>query len=122
MINEIQKNDSFEQNTLIATADGTLKKKIIELLDTIVPIWTFNIHKKQFEIANAKALYCGKKHVYKLTLSDGGHILCTGDTKFLLRPKINYVENKYLSENISIFPFKRKITKTRVLEYSQIKT
>jgi hypothetical protein len=111
MINEIQKNESFEQNTLIATADGTLKKKITELLDKVTPIWTFNTHKKQFEISNAKAVYCGKKHIYKLTLSDGGHILCTGDTKFLLRPTMNYVENKYLSEDISIFPFKRKITK-----------
>jgi hypothetical protein len=91
----------YDQHTLIATADGHLKREIKELVDKITPVWTFNVKKKQFEISNAKAVYCGKKHVYRLTLSDGGYILCSDESMFLLRPAINYVKNKYLLKTTS---------------------
>ena len=110
-VGEVGAAACFEGNTLVATADGTLNKPIKDFIGKIIPVWSFNIHTKLFEIKNATGVKSGIKKVYKIKLSDSGSIVCTDDHKFLVRPSYEYIENKKLDNNDSIFPFKRKIIK-----------
>jgi len=111
----------FSGDTLISTADGNLHTPIKNLVNKITPVWSFNIKTNLFEIKNAIGVVSGVKKVYKLTLNDGGEVICTDDHKFLTRPKKQYVENKVLTIDDSIYPFKRKIIKNGYWEIRKSK-
>lgn len=102
----------FGADTLIAIADGNRYKTIKELYDLnkIIPVWSFNIQNKIFEIKNAKIIKTGSKPMDKVYLNDEGFVIATPDHKFLLRPSLEYIENKEI-DNQSIYPFKRYISK-----------
>jgi NifU-like protein involved in Fe-S cluster formation len=112
-VGEVGAAACFSGNTRTATGDGTLTKSLREIYDAgkIIPVWSLNLKTRQFEIKNAIGVFSGLKDVYELTLSDGGKIICTDDHEFLIRqPKeLSYKGNKEISNNESIFPFKRKI-------------
>lgn len=120
-VGEVGAAACFSADTLIATADGGLHTTIINLVNKITPIWSFNTKTNLFEIKNAIGVYSGVKKVYKLTLSDGGEVTCTEDHKFLTRPKKQYIENKLLTQDNSIYPFKRKIIKNGYWEIRKSK-
>lgn len=111
----------FSENTPIATADGSLNKPIKDFVGKIIPVWSFNINTNLFEIKNATGIKSGIKKVVKLTLNDGGSIICTEDHKFLIRPRKEYVENRNLTDGDSIYPFKRKIIKSGYWEVRKSK-
>jgi NifU-like protein involved in Fe-S cluster formation len=120
-IGEVGAAACFDGDTLIATADGNLHTPIKNLVNKITPVWSFNTKTNLFEIKNAIGVVSGVKKVYKLTLNDGGTITCTEDHKFLTRPKKQYVENKLLTSDDSIYPFKRKIIKNGYWEIRKTK-
>jgi nitrogen fixation NifU-like protein len=120
-VGEVGAAACFSGDTLIASADGNRHIEIRNFIGKIIPIWSFNIKTNLFEIKNATGIKSGVKSLYKLTLSDGGSVVCTEDHKFLTRPKKEYVENKNLKLNDSIYPFKRKIIKNGYWEVRKSK-
>ncbi len=100
----------FVGDTIIATADGSKFAKLEDIKEDI-PVWSYNIEKKQFEIKLGRVINMGEKSVWKLIFDDGSDIICTEDHKFLMRPFFEYKKNKDIRPQESIAPFKRFIGK-----------
>ena len=104
--------ECFTGDTLVATADGSKVKSLREIYENneIIPVWSFNIEDKLFEIKLAQAVYTGPKKVDKLTFNDDSTAKVTSDHRFLLRPCYSYRENILINSD-SIRPFKRYVSK-----------
>lgn len=102
----------FHGDTLISTADGRRSVKLIDLYESNekIPVWSFNIVEKKYEVKWGMPIKTGKSKMVKLTFDDGGTVTCTKDHKFLTKPNYNYVENDKLGGS-SIVPFKRATTR-----------
>jgi nitrogen fixation NifU-like protein len=105
--------ECFAGNTLVATADGTNAKTLKELYDlnTPIPVWSFNLSKRLFEIKWAQAIYSGEKQVDEILLDDSSTLISTPDHEFLTRPFYRYVKNEKLTSLDSIRPFIRSVSK-----------
>jgi nitrogen fixation NifU-like protein len=104
--------ECFIGSTLIATADGSNCKSLEEiyLSGKPIPVWSFNISKKIFEIKLAQAVYSGEKQVDKIILDDYSSLTGTPDHEFLTRPFYQYIANNNIDQE-SIRPFKRYVNK-----------
>jgi NifU-like protein involved in Fe-S cluster formation len=104
--------ECFSGSTLIATADGSNQRALAELYaeGQDIPVWSFNIAKKQFEINMGRAVCTGEKPVDSVTLDDGSTLEVTADHEFLTRPDYKYIANGEIKDE-SIRPFKRYVSK-----------
>ncbi len=103
----------FVGDTFIATADGKRKIKLKDITEDI-PVWSYNIREKKFEIKLARSVFSGEKPVWKVTFSDGSFAICTGDHKFLMRPSFEYKENRAIAKMEQIASFRGYINKGSV--------
>jgi len=105
--------ECFTGDTLVATADGTHYRTLKDLYESSepVPVWSFNIGRKLFEIKWAQAIFTGNKEMDAVTLDGDSKIKisCTPDHEFLVRPFYRYLSNNQLTTE-SIRPFKRYVS------------
>lgn len=103
----------IHENTLIAVADGrrVVSVKNLYYENKIIPVWSYNIEKKIYEIKNARIIKQKiKKKMRKIVFDDNTYLICTDDHKFLLKDN-TYKENKLIDKNESLVPFKRYLSK-----------
>jgi NifU-like protein involved in Fe-S cluster formation len=100
----------FVGDTIIATADGKRKIKLKDITEDI-PVWSYNIREKKFEIRLARSISSGEKPVWKVTFNDGSFAICTDDHKFLMRPNFEYKENSAITKMQQIASFRGDINK-----------
>ncbi len=97
----------IHEDTLIGLADGRRYESVknLYLENKIVPVWSYNIERKNYEIKNARIIKQeNKKPMVKVTLDDGSCLICTKDHKFLTR-NLEYTECQNVNKS-SIIPFK----------------
>ncbi len=94
----------FVGDTIIATADGKRRIKLKDITEDI-PVWSYNIREKKFEIKLARSVFSGEKPVWKVTFNDGSFAICTDDHKFLMRPSFEYKENSAITKMEQIASF-----------------
>ena len=102
----------IHEDTLISVSDGRryVSVKQLYLENKIIPVWSYNIKTKVYEIKNARIIkQVNRKPMVKITLDDGSHFICTKDHK-LLTNNLKYTECQNI-HNLSIIPFKRSTTK-----------
>ncbi len=102
----------IHEDTLISLADGRRYESVqnLYLENKIVPVWSYNVVRKIYEIKNARIIKQeNKKPMVKVTLDDGSYLICTRDHKFLTR-NLKYTECQNVNES-PIIPFKRFTTK-----------
>lgn len=100
----------FHGDTLIATAEkNAVAIKTLFDAGKDVPVWSYNLVKKQFEIKKARPVYSGKKLLHKI-LIDGETCWVTPDHKFLMVDG-QYKENQAINADESIQPFYCKVDK-----------
>lgn len=100
----------FHGNTLIATEDGNIALKDIK---DDIPVWSYNIEKKNFEVKLARVVCTGKKPMWRVKFSNRTSVVCTNDHKFLIRKftetgiaSFEYKKNKKINPDECIAPFK----------------
>jgi NifU-like protein involved in Fe-S cluster formation len=100
----------FTGDTIIAVADGR-RQATLDSLTEDIPVWSYNINEKKYEIKMARRVYSGEKHVWKVTFDDESSVTCTEDHEFLMRPNFEYKGNKHIKSHESIAPFRRTVNK-----------
>ena len=100
------------ENTLIATADGTRYMKIIDIYDKgkDIPVWSYNIQQKKYEIKLARAVKNSQKKMVKIIFDDNSFLICTEDHQVLDRLCKEYVVCTEMKTKSTV-PFKRNTTK-----------
>lgn len=98
----------IHEDTLISLADGSESVQDLYLENKIVPVWSYNVERKIYEIKNARIIKQeNKKHMVKVTLDDGSYLICTKDHKFLTK-NLKYTECQNVGES-PIIPFNNEL-------------
>jgi NifU-like protein involved in Fe-S cluster formation len=100
----------FTGDTIIAVADGR-RQATLDSLTEDMPVWSYNINEKKYEIKMARRVYSGEKHVWKVTFDGESSVTCTEDHEFLMRPNFEYKGNKHIKSHEWIAPFRRTVNK-----------
>ncbi len=111
----------FHQDTLVVTESGLKTLKEIYESDSILTVLSFNLVTKEYEYKNAKAVKLQPQLMYKVNFNentdDKGSIICTLDHKFLIRDTLLYIENEFITSQMSIVPFKRRVKENKEVSF-----